>query len=41
MTKEENEARLAKLKSIVSAMPEKPGSYQYYDAEGTIIKRRT
>ena len=37
MTKEENEARLAKLKSIVSAMPEKPGSYQYYDAEGTII----
>ena len=37
MTKEENEARLAKLKSIVSVMPEKPGSYQYYDAEGTII----
>ena len=37
MTKEENEARLAKLKGIVSAMPEKPGSYQYYDAEGTII----
>ena len=37
MTKEENEALLAKLKSIVSAMPEKPGSYQYYDAEGTII----
>ena len=37
MTKEENEARLAKLKSIVSAMPEKPGSYQYYDTEGTII----
>ena len=37
MTKEENEARLSKLKAIVSAMPEKPGSYQYYDAEGTII----
>lgn len=37
MTKEENEARLAKLKGIVSALPEKPGSYQYYDAEGTII----
>ena len=37
MTKEENETRLAKLKSIVSAMPEKPGSYQYYDTEGTII----
>jgi excinuclease ABC subunit C len=28
---------LAKLKAIVSALPEKPGSYQYYDAEGTII----
>lgn len=37
MTKEENEARLAKLKLIVSRLPEKPGSYQYYDAEGTII----
>lgn len=37
MNKEENEARLEKLKRIVSALPEKPGSYQYYDAEGTII----
>ena len=37
MTKEENEARLARLKSIVASMPEKPGSYQYYDAEHTII----
>ena len=37
MTKEENEARLEKLKKIVSRLPEKPGSYQYYDAEGTII----
>ena len=37
MTKEENEARLERLKNIVRAMPEKPGSYQYYDAEGTII----
>jgi len=37
MTKEENEARLKKLKSIVSSLPEKPGSYQYYDQEGTII----
>lgn len=37
MNGEENEARLAKLKSIVRAMPEKPGSYQYYDAEGNII----
>ena len=37
MTKEENEARLSKLNAIFSALPEKPGSYQYYDAEGTII----
>ena len=37
MTKEENEARLKKLKSIVNSLPEKPGSYQYYDQEGTII----
>lgn len=37
MTKEENEARLSKLKAIVSTLPDKPGSYQYYDAEGTII----
>lgn len=37
MTKEENIARLDRLKGIVLAMPEKPGSYQYYDSEGTII----
>ena len=37
MTKEDNETRLAKLKAIVSALPDKPGSYQFYDAEGTII----
>ena len=37
MTKEENETRLKKLKTIVRSLPEKPGSYQYYDAEGTII----
>ncbi|MDO4934181.1 MAG: excinuclease ABC subunit UvrC [Prevotella sp.] len=37
MTKEENEKRLARLKAIVSSMPEKPGSYQYYDDQGTII----
>ncbi len=37
MTKKENEARLEKLKNIVRTLPEKPGSYQYYDAEGTII----
>ena len=29
--------RLERLKSIVLAMPEKPGSYQFYDADGTII----
>ncbi|MBR4388059.1 MAG: excinuclease ABC subunit UvrC [Prevotella sp.] len=37
MTKEENEKRLQKLKDIVLNMPEKPGSYQFYDADGTII----
>ena len=37
MTKEENEARLNRLKKIVASMPQKPGSYQYYDADGTII----
>lgn len=37
MTKEENETRLKKLKKIVGRLPEKPGSYQYYDADGTII----
>ncbi len=31
MTKEDNEKRLEYLKSIVLSMPEKPGSYQYYD----------
>ena len=37
MTKQENEKRLARLKSIVLSMPEKPGSYQYYDENHTII----
>ena len=37
MTKQENEERLARLKSIVLSMPEKPGSYQYYDENHTII----
>ena len=37
MTKQENEERLAKLKEIVARLPEKPGSYQFYDDEGTII----
>ena len=37
MTKEENDKRLAYLKSIVSRLPEKPGSYQYYDENHVII----
>lgn len=37
MTKEENEKRIERLKGIVLSMPEKPGSYQFYDSEGTII----
>lgn len=37
MTKQENEERLARLKSVVLSMPEKPGSYQYYDENHTII----
>ena len=37
MTKEENEKRLNYLKTIVSRLPEKPGSYQYYDENHTII----
>ena len=37
MTKEENERRLTYLKGIVSRLPEKPGSYQFYDDTHTII----
>lgn len=37
MTKEENDKRLAYLKGIVSRLPEKPGSYQFYDNERIII----
>ena len=37
MTKEENQKRLAYLKNIVSNLPNKPGTYQYYDKEHTII----
>ena len=37
MTKEENGKRLTYLKGIVLSMPEKPGSYQFYDSEHTII----
>ena len=37
MTIEENERRLARLKSIVQSLPDKPGSYQYYDENHVII----
>lgn len=37
MTKEESGKRLERLKQIVGSMPEKPGSYQFYDKDGTII----
>ena len=37
MKREENEQRIARLKGIVDSMPDKPGSYQFYDGEGTII----
>ena len=37
MTKEENEKRLEYLKGIVSRLPDKPGSYQFYDDTKTII----
>ena len=37
MTKEENDKRLRYLKGIVSRLPDKPGSYQFYDDTKTII----
>ena len=37
MTKEENEKRLEYLKGIVRRLPDKPGSYQFYDHEHIII----
>ena len=37
MTKEENEKRLEHLRGIVRRLPDKPGSYQFYDEEHTII----
>ena len=37
MTKEEKEKRLEYLKGIVRRLPDKPGSYQFYDEEHTII----
>ena len=35
--KEENEKRLSYLKGIVNRLPDKPGSYQFYDETKTII----
>ena len=37
MTYEENKKRLAYLKNIVLNMPDKPGSYQFYDEDHIII----
>ena len=37
MTKEEKEERRDYLMQIVRRLPEKPGSYQYYDEKGEII----
>lgn len=37
MTREENEKRIERLKNIVLNMPDKPGSYQFYDADHIII----
>ena len=37
MTREENEKRLTYLKGIVARLPDKPGSYQFYDDQHIII----
>lgn len=37
MTREENQQRLERLKNIVLSLPGKPGSYQFYDENHTII----
>ena len=37
MTKDENEKRLKHLKEIVASLPNKPGTYQYYDEHHVII----
>ena len=37
MTRDENEKRLIHLKSVVLSMPERPGSYQFYDESHHII----
>lgn len=37
MTKEDNKQRLERLKNIVLNIQERPGCYQYYDADGIVI----
>lgn len=37
MSKKEDTERIERLKQIVASMPDKPGSYQYYDKDGAII----
>ena len=37
MTKEENLKRLEHLRNIVSRLPHKPGTYQFYDENQIII----
>lgn len=37
MAKDKKEERISKLKGIVQSMPEKPGSYQFYDENNVII----
>ena len=37
MKKEDDLKRIERLKSIVLSMPDKPGSYQFYDKNHTII----
>ncbi len=37
MTRDENVKRLERLKNIVASLPDKPGSYQFYDENHTII----
>ena len=37
MKREDNDKRLAHLRNIVASLPHKPGTYQYYDENHTII----
>ena len=37
MTKAEDEERLSRLRAFANSMPDRPGSYQFYDDSGTII----